>query len=302
MPVELFGLILKTILKQKQTCMKNYLMILMLTVAMATQAQVQTPQPSTASSVTNVVGLTEVKVEYSRPKAKGRKIYGEGEGFLVPFGKMWRTAANTGSKITFSDEVKFAGTTVPKGTYQLIATPGATEWTVILSKDMTLGGSTEAYDKANDIARATVKPEKLTERVELFTIEVTDIAENSKAANIQISWENTSVKVPITVDFDAKVMKSIEASTKVNPNSLYSAAVYYLENGKDLKQASEWMNTALASNPEAYWMLLTKAKIQKALGDKKGAMESSTASKALAEKAKNADYVKMNEELMKGLK
>ncbi len=282
--------------------MKNYLMILMLAIALTTQAQIQTPQPSSASTVTNVVGLTEVKVEYSRPKAKGRKIYGEGETFLVPFGKMWRTAANSGSKITFSDDVKFGGTAVPKGTYQLISTPGATEWTVILSKDMTLGGSTEGYSAANDVAKATVKTEKLTEKVELFTIEVTDIAENSKAANIQISWENTSVKVPITVDFDAKVMKSIETSTKVNPNNLFAAASYYLENGKDLKQASEWVNVAVAANPDAFWMLLVKAKIQKGLGDKKGALESATASKALAEKAKNVDYVKMNDELIKGLK
>lgn len=278
------------------------MILLFAVVGLVAEAQVMSPQPSTASTVTNIVGLTEVKVEYARPKGKGRKIFGEGSEFLVPFGKMWRTAANTGTRITFSDEVKFAGTTVPKGTYQLITTPGAAEWTIILSKDMTLGGSTEGYDKANDVARATVKPEKLTERVELFTIEVADIAENSKSANLQIMWENTSVKVPFTVDFDAKVMKSIEASTKVNPGNLYQAAVYYLENGKDLKQANEWINAACASNPEAFWMLLTKAKIQKALGDKKGAMESATTSKALAEKAKNADYVKMNDELIKGLK
>ena len=277
-------------------------MILFLAIGMIAQAQVQTPQASTASTVTNSVGLVDVKVEYSRPKAKGRKIYGEGEGYLVPFGKMWRTAANSGSKITFSDEVKFAGTTVPKGTYQLISTPGATEWTVILSKDMNLGGSTVGYDKANDIAVAKVKPEKLTERVELFTIEVTDIAENSKSANLQISWENTSVKVPFTVDFDEKVMKSIEANTKVNPNSLYAAATYYFENGKDLKQASEWINAAATANPQAYWVLHTKAKIQKAIGDKSGAIASATASKTAAEKDKNADYVKMNDELIKSLK
>lgn len=282
--------------------MKNYLLIAFAAVALATQAQIQTPQPSTASTVTNVVGLTEVKVEYSRPKAKGRKIYGEGETFLVPFGKLWRTAANSGSRVTFSDEVKIGGTTVPKGTYQMISTPGANEWTVIFSKDMTLGGSTNGYDAANDVAKITVKPEKLTERVELFTIEVTDIAENSKTANIQIAWENTSVKVPFSVDFDAKVMKSIEANTKVNPGNLYQAALYYFENGKDLKQANEWITTAAAANPDAYWIWLTKARIQKANGDKKGALESATASRAAAEKAKNADYVKMNDELIKSLK
>ncbi|MBY0433867.1 MAG: hypothetical protein K2U26_07145, partial [Cyclobacteriaceae bacterium] len=121
-------------------------------------------------------------------------------------------------------------------------------------------------------------------------------------ANLQIMWENTSVKVPITVEFDAKVMKSIEASTKVSPNNLYNAATYYFENGKDMKQALEWASTAAASNADAFWMMHLKAKIQKAMGDKAGAMTSAMASKASAEKAKNADYVKMNDDLMKGLK
>jgi hypothetical protein len=282
--------------------MKKNLVILLLAIGLVAEAQVQTPQPSTASTVTNVVGLTEVKVEYARPKAKGRKIFGAGPEYLVPFGKMWRTAANQGSRVTFSDDVKVAGTAVPKGTYQLVTTPGATEWTVILSKDMTLGGSTEAYNKSNDVVNTTVKSEKLTEKVELFTIEVTDIAADSKSANLQISWENTSVKLPFTVDFDAKVMKSIEASTKVSPNAQYQAALYYLENGKDLKMANEWITAAASANPDAYWVLYTKARIQKALGDKKGATESATASKVAAEKEKNADYVKMNDELIKGLK
>jgi hypothetical protein len=282
--------------------MKNTFLILLMVAGLAAEAQVLSPQPSSSSTVTNVVGLTDVKVEYSRPKAKGRKIFGAGPEFLVPFGKLWRTAANTGSKITFSDDVKFGGVAVAKGTYQLITNPGATEWTVILSNDMTLGGSTEGYDAAKDAAKVTVKSEKLTEKVELFTIEIADIAENSKTANLQITWENTSVKVPITVDYDAKVMKSIEASTKVNPNNYYQAANYYLDNGKDLKQASEWINAAATARPDAFWITHTKAKILKALGDKKGAIDAATASRAEAEKQKNADYVKMNDDLIKGLK
>jgi len=269
---------------------------------MFAKAQVQTPQASSPATVTNVVGLTEVKIEYARPKAKGRKIFGEGNDFLVPYGRLWRTAANQGSKITFSDDVKFGGSDVPKGSYLLLTIPGASEWTVILYKDVAMGGNTQDYTQSKDQARITVKAEKLTEKVETFTLEISDIAENSKTANIQISWENTSVKAPITVDFDSKVMKSIEASTKVSPNNLYQAALYYLENNKDLKQASEWITTAATSSPDAYWIWYTKARILKGLGDKKGAAESATASKAAAEKAKNADYVKMNDELIKGLK
>ena len=282
--------------------MKNIIVILLSALCLVAQAQVQTPQPSTASTVTNVVGLTDVKIEYSRPKAKGRKIFGAGTEFLTPYGKLWRTAANTGTKITFSDDVKFGGTDVPKGTYLLLTIPGATEWTVILYKDVAMGGSTDQYDQTKDQARATVKSEKLTEKVETFTLELSDFAENGKSANLQIVWENTSVKVPITVDFDSKVMKSIEANTKVNPGNLFQAATYYFENGKDMKQALDWATTAAAANADAYWVLLLKAKIQKSLGDKKGAMESSLASKAAADKAKNADYVKMNDELQKSLK
>jgi len=282
--------------------MKKTWLILLVLVAGAVHAQVTTPTASPAATVSTVVGLTEVKVEYARPKAKGRKIFGAGPEYLVPYGKLWRTAANSGSRVTFTDDVKVGGVDVPKGTYQLVANPGANEWTVILSKDMTLGGGTDNYDPAKDVAKVVVKPEKLTERVEMFTIEIADVSENSKNANLQLIWENTSVKVPITVDFDAKVMKSIEANTKLNPSSLYQAANYYFESGKDLKQAAEWINAAAAANPDAYWVMHVRAKILKAMGDKKGATDAATASKAGAEKAKNVDYVKMNDELLKSLK
>jgi hypothetical protein len=283
--------------------MKNILVIALLVVGLAAQAQVQTPQPSTASTVTNVVGLTEVKIEYSRPKAKGRKIFGASTvDFLTPYGKLWRTAANTGSKVTFSDDVKFGGVDVPKGTYLLLSIPGAAEWTVILYKDVAMGGSTERYDQTKDQARVVVKSEKLTEKVETFTLEIADFAENSKSANLQIMWENTSVKVPITVDFDAKVMKSIEANTKVNPNNYFNAAVYYLENGKDLNQALAFVNKAVEADPTAFWILYQKARIQKGLNDKAGALATSKVSLEESIKAKNADYQKMNEELQKSLK
>ena len=284
--------------------MKSILALVFVAMCLFAEAQVQTPQPSPGAMVSTVVGLTDVKVEYSRPKAKGRKIFGAGSEYLVPFAQSapWRTGANNGAKVTFSDDVKFGGSDVPKGTYLLVTFPGLSEWTVVLYKDLAMGGDMSKYDKANDQARAIVNSEKLTEKVETFTIEIADLAENSKTANLQLLWENTSVKVPISVDFDAKVMKTIEASTRINPNNLYQAATYYFDNGKDMKQALEWATTASAANPNAYWMSFLKAKIQKSLGDKKGAMESAMASKSAAQKENNADYLKFNDELMKGLK
>lgn len=286
--------------------MKNLstILLLFLLVASAVEAQVVTPAASPAGSVSTTVGLVDVKIDYSRPRAKGRKIFGTDANVLVPYGPIWRTGANNGTIITFSDEVVVEGTTVPKGQYLIFSWPGASEWTIALYKDITLGGNTGGYDKSKEVANFKVKPEKVTEKVETFTIQIGDISDDSKSAKVQIVWENTSVKFTVKADYDAKVMASIQANTKVNLNNYFQAAVYYLENGKDLKQALVWMDAALkeTTNPNPFWMLHQKAKIQKALGDKKGATETATASLNGAKEAKNRDYQMMNEELIKSLK
>ena len=207
--------------------MKTFLSIVLILVCLAAQAQVQTPAPSPAATVTTVVGLTDVKIDYSRPRAKGRKIFGEGTTFVTPYGSIWRTGANSGTKISFSDEVMVEGTKVPAGQYLIFTWPGTAEWTVTLYKDLTLEGNTTEYDKTKEVANFKVKSEKLTEKVEMLTINITDLADDNKSAKVQLAWENTSVKFAIGVDFDAKVMKSIEASTKVSPGNYFQAAVYY---------------------------------------------------------------------------
>jgi len=281
--------------------MKTLLSILLLAFCLISEAQVQTPSASPAATVTTVVGLTDVKISYSRPRIKGRKIFGEGNGFVVPFGAIWRSGANTGTKISFSDDVTVEGTKVPAGEYLIFSWPGATEWTVSLYSDLTLGGNTDKYDKSKEVANFKVKPEVLAEKIETLTFNITDISDDSKMAKVQLAWENTSVKFKIGVDFDAKVMKSIEASTKVNPGNYFQAAVYYLENGKDLKQALEWINKAADANP-AFFILYQKARIQKAVGDKAGALETSKKSWEASKVANNRDYQLMNEELQKSLK
>ena len=282
--------------------MKNILAIAWVVVGFVAQAQVQTPQPSPAASVSTNVGLTDIKIDYSRPSAKGRKIFGTEPAVVVPYGAIWRTGANNGTKITFSDNVKVEGIDVAKGEYLIFSWPGASEWTISLYKDIKLGGNTGGYDKTQEAANFKVKSEKLTERVETLTFEISDIAADSKTAKVQMAWENTSVKFTVSVDYDAKVMKSIEASTKVNPNNYFQAAVYYLESGKDLKQASEWINKAVDANPTAFWILYQKARILTKLGDKAGALASSKLSWEEAKKANNRDYQMMNEDLQKSLK
>src|SRR4051812_49394678 len=90
----------------------------------AAQAQVKTPQPSPKATVQQVVGLTDVTIEYSRPSMKGRTIFGD----LVPFGKLWRTGANANTTISFSEDVTIDGKTLKKGKYALYTTPKAENW------------------------------------------------------------------------------------------------------------------------------------------------------------------------------
>jgi hypothetical protein len=281
---------------------KSLLIIALAILTLTVEAQVQTPQPSPAGSVSTTVGLTDVKIDYFRPRVKGRKIFTADASALLPYGKIWRTGANNGTKISFSDDVKVEGIAVPKGEYLILSWPGATEWTISLYKDLSLGGQLDKYDESKDAAKFKVKPEKLSEKVETLTFNIGDISDDSKTAKVQMAWENTSVKFNIAVDYDAKVMKSIEAATKVSPNNYFQAAVYYLETGKDLKQAKAWIDKAAEANPTAFWILHQKAKIEKGLGDKAAATASANASLKAAKDANNRDYQVMNEELIKSLK
>jgi hypothetical protein len=287
----------------------------------AVNAQVQTPAASPAGSVSTQVGLTEIKIDYFRPSTKGRVIFevpaapvdakskkkaaapaaAPAKPALVPYGKIWRTGANSGSKITFSDDVKIEGIAVPKGEYLIFTWPDASEWTVSIYKDVKLGGNTNEYNASNDAAKFKVKSERLTEKVETLTFNIGDIAADNKSAKVQLAWENTSVKFTVAVDYEAKVMKSIEESTKVNPYNYFQAAVYYLDNGKDLNQALEWINKAADGMGSPYWVLHQKAKIQKALGDKAGALTTANASLESAIKDNNRDYEMMNKDLIKSL-
>ncbi|MCU0421133.1 MAG: DUF2911 domain-containing protein, partial [Cyclobacteriaceae bacterium] len=143
---------------------KKMLVVLFVAAVGMAEAQVQTPQPSPAASVSTVVGLTDVKVDYFRPRVRGRKVFGE-KDVMHPHGQIWRTGANSGTRISFSDEVTVEGTKVPKGEYLIFSWPGATEWTLALYKDLSIGGNTDGYKAENEVAKFKVKPTKLAEKV-----------------------------------------------------------------------------------------------------------------------------------------
>ena len=269
---------------------------LFVTALFQVHAQINMPAPSPQSTVTQKVGLTDITITYSRPGMKGREIYGG----LVPYGALWRTGANALPKLTLSDEVTVGGQKVPAGEYALLTIPDKTEWTIIINRKTQ--GSTADYDKAQDVARFTVKPTQLSEKVESFTIGFSDI--QNESANIDLEWEKTRVRIPLEVAVDAKVMAQIEktmASAEASAGDYFQAASYYMTTDRDPKQALEWINKAVAMNDTQYWVMHLQARILEKNGKKTEAKAAAEKSMKLAQEAGNEDYVRLNKELIAGL-
>lgn len=267
-----------------------------LSAALFTDAQqLRTPQPSTTTLVKQDFGLGTIELSYSRPNMKGRKIFGD----LVPFDKVWRTGANQATTLTFSDEVTIGGVAIKPGKYGLLSIPGQTEWTIIISKQTDVT-SPAAYKQEMDVVRVKVKPMDLPWSFETFGMSFENIKDNS--CELMIGWDKTLVALPITTDVDSKVMKQIENVMKNDSRPYFNAAVYYLENGKDLNQAVTWFDKAIEQNPKAFWVYYQKARTLAKLGKKSEAMAVSQKSMELAREAKNDDYVALNEKLQKDLK
>lgn len=261
-------------------------------VCLPTFAQVKTPQASPKASVTQTVGLTEVAIDYSRPSAKGRTIFGD----LVTFGKLWRTGANQNSMVTFSDDVIIDGKTLKKGKYAIFTTPKADSWEVFFYTDTQNWGNPENWDESKVALKTNVKPETLNRNVETFTMAINNLDNNF--AHLEISWEKTIVAVKFEVPTNKTAMASIEkALNGPSKEDYYAAGTYFFQSNGDMKRALEYVNKALdMSTEKPFWQLRQKSLIQAKLGDKKGAIETAKASLTAAEAAKNNDYVKMNKE------
>lgn len=273
--------------------MKKMISTLLMAVVCSTGfSQVKTPQPSPKAVISQAVGLTDVSIDYSRPSAKGRTIFGD----LVPFGKLWRTGANANSIITFSDDVIIDGKTLPKGKYALYTVPKADNWDVIFYKDTDNWGNPENFDEAKVALKTTAKPQMLNNRLETFTIAMNNLDNNF--GHLEISWEKTLVAVKVEVPTEKIAMGSIEkALNGPSAADYYAAGTYYFQSNGDMKKSLEYVDKALnMSANKAFWQLRQKSLIQAKLGDKKGAIETAKLSLAAAEAAKNNDYVKMNKE------
>ena len=270
---------------------KKLFVLLLFIGSLSVEAQIKTPAPSPFSKTTQMVGLTEVTLEYSRPSMKGRKIIGG----LESFDKIWRTGANSRTKITFSDDVTIDSKELKKGTYAIFTKPNEESWDVYFYSDYAGNGAPQNWDETKVALHTNVKVQSMPMPIETLTITFDDLTDNS--AVLGILWENTYISVPFTVPTDVITSKSIaDIMSGPSANDYYGAASYYRNTGKDLKQALVWITKATELNKDAYWMQREKSLIHAALGDKKAAILAAKASLVKAEEAKNANFIKMNKE------
>ena len=260
--------------------------------SIGSQAQVLTPQPSPKATLNQIVGLTDVEIEYSRPSAKGRIVFGE----LVPFGKLWRTGANANTTISFSEDVVIDGKTLKKGKYALYTLPRIDTWEIIFYTKTDNWGNPDTFSEENVALRAIVKPELTARNVETFTIDINNLDNNFGVLNLM--WERTLVALKFEVPTQKIAIQSIEkALAGPTAGDYYSSAQYFYQSNGDLTKALSYINKALELNVDKpFYYTRLKSLIQAKLGDKKGALETAKQSLAAAILAKNNDYVKMNQD------
>lgn len=273
--------------------MRKILFTLALLIShLAVEAQVKTPQSSPKTTVNQTVGLTDVEIEYSRPSAKSRGVFGE----LVPFNRTWRTGANQNSMVTFSEDVTIDGKILKKGKYAIFTNPKVDSWDVFFYTDTNNWGTPENWDESKVALKTTVKPETLTRNVETFTIALSNLTNDSGV--LEISWEKTLVPVKFEVPTQKTALASIEkVMAGPSDRDYFSSAQYLYQSNLEMKKALEYVNKAIDLNKDnPFWYTRQKSLIQAKLGDKKGAIETAKHSLKAARDAKNQDYVKMNED------
>jgi tetratricopeptide (TPR) repeat protein len=225
------------------------------------------PSLSPIGKISQKIGNTLIDVEYERPSARKRKIFGE----LVPWNKVWRTGAGQCTKIRLDKPVIVEGQPIPVGYYSLFTIPNPETWIVILNKDTTLYGS-YFYNPKNDIARFTVIPNTIERYYETLTIDIDLIPNN---ARMYISWVNTQIAFNILTSTDEEIMryirKEVITGNSTEPNIYAGAAEYMLYQRLNLHEALRLADKAIQL--KSGWAENVKLKLYETMGHYDEAIE-----------------------------
>ena len=219
------------------------------------------PRASQHATVMQRIGITDITINYHRPLANGRQVWGK----LVPYGQVWRAGANENTTITFSDPVTIEGQALDRGKYGVHMIPGESEWTVIFSKDAAAWGSF-SYKQDDDALRVTVKPQP-ADLHDALTYDFDDVKPDSTI--ITMRWDKVAVPFKVNVDVNKIVTASIHQHM-YGLNQYYwegwdDAAQYYLTNKINLDEALKDEDLSIQAE-ERYDNLMNKSKILDAMG------------------------------------
>ena len=152
------------------------------------------PSPPASAECKFSNGKT-IKVAYSRPRAKGRKIFGDAsEKPVVPYGQIWRTGANEATTFVTDGNVNVGGKAIPAGSYTIFTIPNSDKWTLIINKKTAEWGIPYKYE-ADELGRVDMKVSKTSAPVENFTI---SFDQGGSKCTMRLEWENTRTSVDIT--------------------------------------------------------------------------------------------------------
>ena len=274
--------------------MKPIFFLSILFVTLSIHAQIQRPQLSPKAKLVQTVGLSEVTIDYARPSVRGRKIFGD----LVPYNVLWRTGANRNTLITFSHDVVISGQLLSKDTYALYTTPKKDAWMVYFYNKTDNWGTPAQWDE-EQISLAVRAEVQDVSHTETFRISIENITLDT--ADLQLTWEKTAIQLPIVFPTN-KIMESNISKMNIDTasaNDLYTAAVYYFNNDKDLKIAKEWITKAVALRDDAFWFYRQKSLIHEALGELNMAIDTAQRSLKLAESAGNQRFIDLNKKQLR---
>lgn len=261
-------------------------------VSSLTIAQVRTPSSSPAASITQVVGITDLSVKYSRPSMKGREVFGK----LLPYDKVWRTGANQPTLFETSTDITVEGQKLAAGKYAILSIPSASEFTVIFSKNV--GSNEQNYKQEEDALRVKVKPTETSMPIQSFAFNFTDITDST--ANMYFAWEKTLVNLALAASTTAMVEAGIDKAAEASNNQLTQGANYLLGKGKSLEKALNLANQA-SGLKETFQNLWSKAQILGKMGKVAEALPLAQKALELGNLSGNPAFAFTKDAIMKGI-
>jgi hypothetical protein len=240
---------------------KILFLILLMAVQGSLFAQFEFPSLSPKGNITQVIGDTHIEVEYERPAARNRVIFGG----LVPWNKVWRTGAGYCTKIRFDKPVSVGGQQIEAGHYSLFTIPIPDSWIIIFNTDTTLYGSYR-YDAEKDVARFVVDSEKSDRFYETLTIDIDFIPNH---AHMYVSWANTQIHFPIHTGTDERVMRFIQeellTGKEKDPDQYGMGSDYLMYQNQDFSDALALAEMMIQKEGNEGWARIIKLTVYEKL-------------------------------------